>query len=257
MRGALVVTILSLAIIFPSQAQQTSSSPAATSVRDPQALSLITQSLSAMGALASPNRMTHAQGTISYPDGTSNSISIQTIGTDHLRQDVGANDFSFVSNSGDGFLLSRGKKSRLQYWIAAYKRPEHLPALSLMAEYQNPNLQIRYVDIEDVAGSPAHHLRLSMLPTDKSDPELEDLMSEFHVWIDQSSLLVVKTRHFDFSPEAIQNRTPVDILFTDYRQQDGAKVPFRLTRFIGNDKHCEIVFSTISLTATVSTASFE
>jgi hypothetical protein len=257
MRVAMVVVSLSLSILLPSAAQQAGSSAAATSVRDPQALTLVTQSLSAMGALASPNRMTRSQGTISYPDGSTTPITIETIGTTNLRQDVGTSDFSFVSNSGDGFLLLQGQRSSLRYWMTAYARPENLPALSLMTEYLNPNLQLRYLGIEDVDGSPAHHLRLSMLPAGNSDPEVEDLMSEFHVWIDQSSLIVVKSRHFDFSPEAIQNRTPVDVFYSDYRAQDGAKVPFHLSRFIANQKQCDIAFSTISLTAAVSASSFQ
>ena len=82
-----------------------------------------------------------------------------------------------------------------------------------MADYLNPNLQAQYVGLENVNGTPAHHLRLSMLPTDGTPVQIEDLTSEFHVWIDQSSLLVVKTRSFDFSPETPQNRSPVDIYF--------------------------------------------
>lgn len=54
MRVVVVVVILSLSILLPSAAQQAGSSAAATSVRDPQALTLVTQSLTAMGAIASP-----------------------------------------------------------------------------------------------------------------------------------------------------------------------------------------------------------
>ena len=104
---------------------------------------------------------------------------------------------------------------------------EHLPALSLMADYLNPNLQIQYAGLEDIDGNPTHHLRLSVIPTDKTPPELADLMSEFHVWIDQNRLLALKTRHFDFSPEAIQNRTPVDIVYSTHRT--GTALPFPIT----------------------------
>jgi hypothetical protein len=252
----LLALVFSSVLLFPSAAQQP---PIAvpSAQRDAHGLTILTQCLLAMGPLYSPTRTTLARGIITYPDGTTKTVSIETIGNDSLRHDIGTNDFAFVSSAGDGFLILGGKKTKLPSWITAYKRAEHLPGLSLMSDYQNPNLQVQYVALESVNGNPAHHLRLSMLASDNTPPEIQDMMSEFQVWIDQASLLVVKTRHFDFSPQAIQNRTPVDIFYSDYRVQDGATVPFHLTRFVANQKQCEIVFSTISLTAAVSVSDFQ
>src|SRR5207249_3003952 len=106
-------------------------------------------------------------------------------------------------------------------------------------------------------GAAAHHLRLSMLPTDSTPPEMEDLMSEIHVWIDQSSSLVLKIRTFDFSPETPQNRTPVDTLFGNYQQVSGAMIPFRLVRYIAGQKDSDIVFTNISLNASNPDSDFE
>ena len=253
----LLLAVLCASFVLPAAAQQPSTSALQVPHQDSQAVSVLAQSLVAMGSLAAPNRMTLAQGTISYPDGSTTSITMETIGTDRVRHDVGINDFTFVSHAGDGFLITKGKKVKLKSWITAYKRPEHLPALSLMSDFQNPHFQIKYVGLESITGNLAHHLRLSMLPADDTPVLFEDLMSEFHVWIDQKSLLVLKSRHFDFSPEAIQNRTPVDILYSDYRLQDGAMVPFHLVRFIAGEQQCEIVFSAISLNASVSNSHFQ
>lgn len=250
----LVLSFLCVVLAFqPLRSQQIT----AVAQRDALAVDVLAQSLTAMGAIASPTRMTLAQGTATYPDGSSKAIKIETIGTDSVRQDIGTNEFSFVSSAGDGFLLLQGKKEKLQSWVTAYHRAEHLPALSLMADYLNPNLQIQYAGLEDIDGNPTHHLRLSVIPTDKTPPELADLMSEFHVWIDQKSLLALKTRHFDFSPEAIQNRTPVDIVYSDYRTEGGVTIPYHLTRYIATDKQLDVTFSTISLNASVSASDFQ
>jgi hypothetical protein len=111
--------------------------------------------------------------------------------------------------------------------------------------------------LEQINGLPAHHIRLSMFPTDSTPAQIEDLISEFHVWIDQTSLYVVKTRCFNFSPEAIQNRSPVEVYYSDYRLQDGAQVPFHLIRYVDGRKDSEIVFSTISLNAAVAATDFQ
>jgi hypothetical protein len=224
--------------------------------RDLQAISVISQSLAAMALPASPALEALAQGTLTDSSGQANPITIETAGVNRVRHNVGT-DFSFVSNAGTGFLILQGGRHQLAPWTAKYKRPEHLPSLSLMADYLNPNLQAQYVGLENVNGAPAHHLRLSMLPIDGTPVQIEDLTSEFHVWIDQSSLLVVKTRSFDFSPETPQNRSPVDIYFGNYQQQSGAQLPLHLIRYIAGQKNSDIVFTSISLTATNPDSDFQ
>jgi hypothetical protein len=252
----ILLCVLIAAFLFPSAAQQPPS-PATLPQRDPQALALLSQSLMAMGPLASPNRMTIAQGTITYPNGDQKPITMKTSGTNRLRHDVGSGEFTFISTSLGGFLILKGAKHNLQFWVTQYKRPEHLPALSLMSDYENPLLQVKYLGLEPVNGSLAHHIRLSMLPADNTPPEIEDLLSEFHVYIDQASLLVVRTRSFNFSPEAIQNRSPVDTFYSDYRTQDGAQVPWHLVRYVDTQKDSEIAFTSISLNAAVPDSDFQ
>ena len=248
---------LAIILILASSLDLSSRQTASTVQRDSQAVSILTQSLTTMGAIASPALATLAQGTVTYPDGTQNPVTIRTLGVDYIRNDVGQGTFSFVSAAGSGFLLLNGKRSALKPWVTQYKRAEHIPSLTLMGEIQNPDLQARYLGSEDVNGLPAHHIRLSVLATDGTPSDVQDLISEFHVWIDQASLLVVRTRGFNFSPEVIQNRSPVDTYYSDYRQQDGALVPFHLTRFLENQKDSEIAFSSISLTASVNISDFE
>jgi hypothetical protein len=51
-----------------------------------------------------------------------------------------------------------------------------------------------------VNGKLANHISFTMLPSDGTPADLEALLSEFHVWIDATSFLVVQIRTFDFSP---------------------------------------------------------
>lgn len=177
-----------LAISVTLRAQTTSG----TAIRDSTAISVIAQSLSTMGTLASVNLRTLAQGTLTDRNGQVKGLTIETAGVDRVRHDVGP-DFRFVSNAGVGFLVLKGTRHALPAWVTEHKRPEHLPSLSLMADYLNPNLQVEYVGLENVNGSPAHHLRLSILPTDTTPAQIEDLTSEFHVYIDRASMLVVRS----------------------------------------------------------------
>jgi hypothetical protein len=250
LRQISVVFALSVALCA-----QTKSKPG-TAVQDATAITVITQSLSTMGLVASANVRTLSQGTLTDRDGQVNPIAMETAGVDRVRHDVGP-DFRFVSNAGTGFLVLQGTRHSLPAWVTEYKRPEHLPSLSLMADYLNPNLQIQYVGLENVNGLPAHHLRFSMMPIDATQAQIEDLISEFHVYIDQASLLVVRTRSFNFSPETLVNRSAVDMYFGDYRQQDGALVPFHLVRYVAGNKDSDIVFTSVSLKANIPDSDFQ
>ncbi|HXN51630.1 MAG TPA: hypothetical protein VN943_06810 [Candidatus Acidoferrum sp.] len=156
----IISTVVSAVLSAPLLAQQ--SAPVAVSIqatvtRDPKALTLLNQSLSVMGAIASPTRMTFAQGTMTYPDGSQKSVTMTTLGADHVRNDLGSGEFTFVSAGGDGFIGMNGKRHKLQPWATQFKRPDHLPALTLMSELQQPNLQAKYLGLEDVNGGPSHH----------------------------------------------------------------------------------------------------
>lgn len=256
----LVLTVLSILLLSASVLGQQPVTETATAVTPPdaRATQAIQAALAAMGATAAPTPalMTLSQGIVTYPDGSTAPIRIETIGNNLVRHDIGQN-FTFVSNAGNGFLILKGNRQPLSSWSTAYERVEHIPSLTLMSDYQNPNFQASYVGLESVNGNPAIHLRLSVLATDDTPADLQDMMSESHVWIDPVSMLVVKTRLFDFSPQAIQNRTPVDSYFSDYRQQDGVLVPFHVVRFFGADKQLEMTFTAISLIAKISVTDFQ
>ena len=252
------ITLTSIALILATVTQSAAQGTTPPPQRDATGIAIIGQSLAAMGVSASATTGTNAQGTITYADGTTKPLTTKTLGLTSVRTDVGVSDFSFVANAGSGFLLLNGRKGQLRSWITAYKRPDHLPALSLMTEYLNTSLQVKYIGLETLNGSSAHHLRLSMLPPNAAlSAQAEDLISEFHVWIDAISYLVVKARTFNFSPEAFENRSPVDTFYGDYRLQDGGLVPFHLIRYVDNQKDSDIVFTSISLNATVLISDFQ
>lgn len=234
----------------------TAQQQAGVAQRDAAAVSAVVQCLTTMAVPVSPALQTAAQGILTDSAGQSSLITIETIGTSQLRYDIGTTS-SFVSNSGNGFLILQGKRHTLAPWDVKYRRAENLPGLSLLADYQNSNLQIKYIGLENVNGASAHHVRLSMLPTDSTPPEMEDLMSETHVWIDQKTSFVVQIRTFDFSPETPQNRTPVDTLYGNYQQVSGALIPFNMTRYVAGQKDSAIVISSMSLAANNPLSDFQ
>jgi hypothetical protein len=250
-RNVAVSLLLSSTVYSAAQSNSTNR----VARKDNAAVQLIRLSLVKMGSLSANGRDTIATGTLtSVRNGTTVPLTMKTHGTNYIRNEVG--DFVFIRSGSTGKTHYAGKDHFVAYHSIAYKRAEHLPSLLLLSEIASPDLQCAMVGQEEVNGIPASHIRLSMVPADSSDMQAEDLISETHVWIDQQGL-VVKARVFIFSPQVLQNRSPVDLYYSDYRLVDGFLVPFHISREIAQHKDSEITFSSINVKARLSEADFQ
>ncbi len=77
------------------------------------------------------------------------------------------------------------------------------------------------------------------------------------MFIDAQSLLLVKTLSFDFSPEVIENRSPVETYYNDYRPESGLLVPHTLTRYVAGQKFCEITITSVQFNVGLSDTDFQ
>lgn len=225
--------------------------------RDQEALTLVRQSLARMGSLAGSNRDTVATGFMtSVRTGKTSPLLMKTHGTDDLKNEVG--DFIFIRHGNSGRSHYDGKDHKVAFHSIAYQRAQHLPALLILSEIESPTLQCIMLGTEEINGVTTSHIRLSVVPAagNDFDAQVEDLMSETHVWIDQQGL-VVKARTFLFSPEAVQNRSPLDLYYSDYRRVDGFLVPFHVVREIERQKDSEMTFTSIDVNAKLSEADFQ
>lgn len=257
---AALLGVLLLSLLASSQTGPAGPPPSSTrvpqAVRDPKAVALVRLALLRNGALAQARRDTVASGTIhTFRDDQTQSLLIKTSGTDYLRNEVGSG-FVFSRAGEHGLLRYGGKNHSMPAQSIAYKRAEHLPSLLLISEIESPQLQCQMIGAENVNGVAASHIRLSVVPSDGSDPHIEDLLSETHVWIDATGL-IVRARVFLFSPDAIENRSPVDLYYSDYRQIEGFLVPFHIIRDIEGQKDSEMIFDSIDLNTKLSPIDFQ
>lgn len=240
------------AAVLPAQAQKPVS-------RDSQALALLIQSLAINGGPASWLQDTVAEGSIAWPDGTVGTIRLKTKGLDRLRSEVtiaGSQTIS-VTRAGSGNTNKDGQRQDLPPWVTAYQRPIHLPALSRLADIANPQMNVLYVGLEEVNGLPAHHIRLFASPTDETPAEIEEMISDFHLFLDSQTLLIVKTLSYDFSPEIIENRTLVATYFADFRPVGGLVIPHRIERYIYDEKHLEINLTAVQFNVGLPDSEFQ
>jgi hypothetical protein len=191
---------------------------------------------------------TTAQGTITE-NGQSGSIVIKTMGQS-VRYEVSLPNEQFVTVFANGRAVRTqdGKSHPLPQWSATYYRPWHMPLLSRMADIVSTGIQYQFVGTETVSGRPAWHIQIWSTPTDGSSADLTKTISEFHVFVDQATAHPVKLITYDFSPDAMENRTPVETYFSDYRNISGALIPFHMTRYASGSLQADIVLSSAAAT---------
>ena len=227
--------------------------------RDTQALAILAQSYAVMAPQGGGVQDALLAGNIVRADGTTGSMTIKSKGVDRLRHEIslGGRQFVYVLNGGRGYALRGGTRHGLPLWVTAYQRSEHIPPFSRLIDFLRPNMNVVYVGLEDVGGRQAHHIRLSALPTDGTPARIEELISEFHVFVDAQSMLVVKTQSFLFSPAAIENRSPVDTYYSEYRSVAGLLVPYRVTRYVSRQRESDITLTSVQLNVGLSDSEFQ
>lgn len=232
-----VLTFFSLLLAFPVFAQQT----AKTVQRDPQALAVLAQALATMAPSLGSLHDALLQGTYSSLDGSTGSFIIKCKGLNQLRHDLELNGHhkTVVFRDGIGRAYRDGVWRSLPYWATKYRRADYLIAFSPLGEYTLPTRNVQYVGTEHIGDHSVHHIRLSAVPTDSTPQRVEELMSEFHLFIDAQSFLLVKTISFDFSPEIVENRATVETYYDDWRSVGPTLIPFHTARFIYGQKFSE------------------
>lgn len=256
MKYSIVCVFSVLSLLIPALAQQTT-----TVNKDAQALAILTKALAiatTQNAVSLPQDSV-AQGSITFVNGTSATLRIEHKGFRNLRQEIAFPDHqvSYVTKGGQGYSIREGKKTGLPLWVTQFHYPEHIPAISQMADFLSPNMNLIYLGIEKVNGLAAYHIMFTLVPTDGTPSEVVAQTSEFHVFVDAQTSLVTKTQSYIFSPEAIENRSLAEMYYSDYRSINGLLVPFQVSRYISGEKYCDITFSTVAVNVGLTDIDFQ
>lgn len=187
-------------------------------------------------------------------------IRIKTRGAeDFLFERGGPEAETFVISNGKGWHHRAEQKSPMSRHTTAYFRPDHLPALVCGTNPASQGMRTTYVGDEVVGIVPVFHLKLDASPRGKNAhaDAIESLISEYHVFIDQQSFRVLKTSKFVFAPDAVENRSVWETLYSDYRSINGLLMPFHIETFVSGRIFSTTVFTNIQTNVALSNQEFQ
>jgi hypothetical protein len=237
-----------------------SSSNSGTNTNRPQPDAMLAQCALAMGTPQQPFNLV-AEGQTQRAD-SQDSVPIRLESRDltSLRAETGSGDEEQLSvvNKGRGAHRVQGKWAHMPHHTAAYFTPDHLPALMCAPNTRN-GIEINDAGDDMVGGRPVFHLKLSARPRGKNAQvdALEAVISEYHLFLDQQSFVVLKSAKYVFSPEAVANRSLWETVYSDYRKVNGVMTPFRMEHFVSGQKFSETVFTNMTAGAALPDSDFQ
>lgn len=255
MRPALVVSLL-LAVPVVTTAQT-----ASTPQRDPQAITVLAQSIAAMGGTVPMDSIATGSVTIVAGSSTqSGTVRILTRGSDQTSEEI---TFSLptskiVHSRGAGSELQNGVSKRMNLQKAATSQCPDFPLPLLSAILNNSEMTLQYIGLETLNGASVHHVR--SFDTLASRPRLQSV-SRFttkDIWIDAVSALPRKIsftrREADGAPSRFG--IPVDVFFSDYRRIGSTTYPFQIKQSLNYSPWLTITVQNVSFSAGLTDSDF-
>jgi len=194
----------------------------------------------------------------------------RTIGGDQQQGPITLQSAGLMTNQ-ITLSLTRGSLSETRTWknnIPAgtwtgfdgvqYPTAEHncwtdavwfFPALSLLADYADPNLVFTDLGQEQYRGGSVEHIRAYRIATRLGSDDLQMLarMSAVDFYLDSQSVLPVAMAFATHADADLNVNIPVLIVYTGYTAVNGVQVPFQISKDVNGSPLVRIAITSASL----------
>jgi hypothetical protein len=256
MRRSFAVAIFSLVSILPASlhAQQGTQAPPVP-VREQQAVSVLTQALSAAGGLPAIAAVLDfkATGNVTYywaGQDVTGTATIKGRGTTQFRIDSTVSDgtYTLLVNNQSGELKDvRGRKTPISFANAVNKGNLIFPLGEIASRSQDMTVGITYVGLVTFNGQQVHQIRTRRVLVGDSGPgQIINKLTVRDFFIDPQTFQVVATLDQGHPDDNAGVDIPHEMLFSDYRAVNGITIPFSITEKIAGQTTWTIQLSQIT-----------
>ncbi len=249
-----------------SLAAQSSSSSTQTPVRDPQALTILNNSIAAVGGLAAVGNIQDYTGTGNITffwanDPVQAQVTVRGMGTGYYRYDAALPDGTrtWAVSQLSGVLInpdgSRVPSSSVNLATAGSLT---LPYLRLASILMDATTSISYVGmVTPSTGSQAYdiHFAPNLYGSNETPPGLIGVGS-FDLYIDPSSFLILAFVENARSDSNFQQTFQHEIDFSKYQQISGIPVPMTITEKVSGQETWAIQLTSLSFNSGLTPATF-
>ena len=233
--------------------------------QDPQAVAVAQSAFAAMGgaqavagyqdSVSSGTVTVYTGGTpVSYP------ITVKSKGLRETRSELqlpkGTN-VRIVSQGQGAILRPDGTVKTLYSNNTFYEHVNHIPLLSVLAEYAAGNVNLLYQGTANVQGQSEDVIELDFVPnlSPGSGPIFAS-MSRTLFFVNQTTKLVDKTQRATFFERDATNTFNEETYYADYRSVNGLLVPFHQTVVIDGKIDTDLIFTSVTFNVGLSDSDF-
>jgi hypothetical protein len=201
-------------------------------------------------------------GTMVTPDSPEGrTVKIVSKGQLDLRLEVaygdGTSHVLITRSDGNKYLRDRnGRTGRGRRNARAGTEVPLLPLPALVSDLLSSAREHSYVGLDSVNGHPAYHITLSrQFPSGFDADDRMTKLSTIHLFVDTETHMLMKLTHAaaDLSGRYSSSRT---VMFDDYREVNGTKVPFSLVEIVDGQKTFTLTVESIDINPHLSEAEF-
>jgi hypothetical protein len=250
-----------LAFISLTHAQQAST----TAAKDPQAVSILSQSLNAVGGLSAISGIQDYTGTgnITYNwagDSVPAPVTVRGMGIANFRLDAALPDGTrtFAVSGYSGVLISpdgtRQPTSAYNFFTAGSL---NLPYVRLASCLTDATTAISFVGNVSANGQQVYqvHFATAPLPSVAATGSLQTL-GAFDLYIDPASFLVIKLEESVYSDSNIGMKLSHEIAYTNYQTSGNIRVPLTVTETVNGQQTWSMTLSSIAFNSGLAIAEF-
>ncbi|MCI0720193.1 MAG: outer membrane lipoprotein-sorting protein [Acidobacteria bacterium] len=227
--------------------------------RDPRALSLVAQSLAAMGGVVPSDSV--ASGRIELVAGSttdSGRIRILTRGVDQTAEQIQTSEASRTIAYSRRQAAEQEGATRKGYSLelAVSSQSAAFPLTLLAAALNNPETAFYYLDVETVEGVAAHRIRFWNSFASKPRFQYLAAFTVTDLWIDAASGLPVKLSYERRAAFGAEGAIPVDVYYSGYRNVGGVLYPFLIKKSFNGTPWATIAIENVVLNQGLTDADF-
>lgn len=258
--GRLAILLSILILAFSTYSQQI----ATTAAKDPQAVSILTQSLTAVGGMSAISAIQDytGNGTITYNwagEPVQAPVTVRGMGVSTFRVDStlssGTRTWAVDGLTGT-LILPDGTRSGSALYNLTTAGSLTLPAVRLASILSNTTTSISYVGQITANGHTSYQIHC-VLPSNSSlPPPIGPGYGSFDLFIDSTSFLLVGLTETVYSEANPQVALSHEIDFSNYQLIGGVACPFGISESVNGQQTWSISLSSLSFNAGLAEAIF-
>ena len=233
------------------------------SLKDPQAIEVLTRSALALGATQGAVSGVVASGTYTQigKKTKTHTLRLKARGFDRIRWETDLEDGTVVTIIRDHFngrVQQLGRTSTIPMSRASAATFEAIPVLALGDWLVSAAVKARYLGFEKVGGKDHHRVVLNRIHVGEAAADYKKAIEEItrvEFYVDPASSLPYWLRYYEPVGDW-RGRSAIDLIYSDFKRVGTVTVPMTVGRYLNGQKISEIHFESIALNVTIPDSEF-